>query len=85
MCSFYALLHALFLCGLHTRSLIAHAQTIFITNKHGGWENGGISKVVRFRNLSRKVYTGKNVCRIVSKLFIAVLQKTEITDRVSCL
>ena len=78
-------LHALFLCGLHTRSLIAHAQTIFITDKHGGLENGGISKVVRFRNLSRKVYTGKNVCRIVSKLFIEVLQKTEITDRVSCL
>ena len=72
MCSLYALficalymrsLHALFLCALHMRSLIVHAQAMFITDKYSGWKNGGSSKEVRFKDLSRKVHTGKNLCR----------------------
>ena len=56
-------LHALFLCAGHMCSLIVHAQAMFITDKYKGWKNGGSSKEVRFKDLSRKVHTGKNLCR----------------------
>ena len=57
-----------FLCALHMRSLIVHTQAMFIADKYGGWENGEISKDVRFKNLSREVHTGKNICKYCQQI-----------------
>ena len=67
------------------RCLIVYAQAMFITDKYRGWKNGGSSKEVRFKDLSRKIHTEKKKSAdIVCKLSIADFQKIGITDCLSC-
>ena len=68
-------LYVLFLCALRICYLIVHAQAMLITDKHGLWINGRSSKEVRFRNLSRKLHTGKDICRYCLQVFYSRFSK----------